>query len=562
MTVNDAIDVILVAPPQDFYFGGEGCRRRTAPDVRDRSRKNFENGQKLGVNAFFTMEAPLLPRRPDEEGSSIGACTFNFSNSIIGAGCIGLGGAMAQSGGLVSCLTIVVFAWLFKLSLDLLIELSLDFQVETYEGLAFLALGKRGRSGVIASKMLYSFGCLIAYVVVCKDNLGPAIKSLIFGDGDDSESPGSLGKFLDDGALVTWSIGALVVLPLCLLRDMKPLSMFSVVSIVSMIVIVGIVTYLYFVPSPPIRQEGGTLYDRWFQTHPAYLSCLGTFVFTYASQHIVHMAFHSLKPELRTLENWKAISTCSIGLAATVSLSIGVMVYVTFWDSAQSDIFNMYPSILIVNIAKLLLCVTLLLTFPLPFTCRELFLLLFTTTTCGFSEDDEDQDELMLRITPSTHDNPEDPLIELECCSLEEADGDRRTHVRMSSFHHDAYQPILDDLSETASEDEVVSRDNWKSHFFIPHRKLQLKLLYHVIVTTIFWFTVMVLAIAAPNLGDVLDVVGCASGTMIAFFYPGAIAYKLRGYSWKVALIFGAGIVIFPVGTYYSLKKLIDDLRS
>ena len=36
----------------------------------------------------------------------------------------GLGGAIAQSGGLISCLSIAGFAWLTKISLDLVIQLS------------------------------------------------------------------------------------------------------------------------------------------------------------------------------------------------------------------------------------------------------------------------------------------------------------------------------------------------------------------------------------------------------------------------------------------------------
>ena len=50
--------------------------------------------------------------------------TFNFTNSIIGAGAMGLGGAFAASGGLISVICLVGFAYLMKLSLDLIVDLS------------------------------------------------------------------------------------------------------------------------------------------------------------------------------------------------------------------------------------------------------------------------------------------------------------------------------------------------------------------------------------------------------------------------------------------------------
>ncbi|GKY92652.1 hypothetical protein MPSEU_000235300 [Mayamaea pseudoterrestris] len=498
-------------------------------------------------------------------GSSSASAIFNFTNAMIGAGCLGLGSAMAKSGGLLSILTLVVFAWLFKQSLDLLIALSLRHDAPTYEGLAQLALGHYGRLGLMASKFLYSFGCLVAYVVVVKDNLGPALQSLLFGnegDGsyDDDTIMSTMHAMLKNDVVVTWSVGVLVMLPLCLLRDMTPLATFSVVSVFGMITITAIVIYLFASPtsSESIRMPGvGTLYEHWFEIRPAYLECLGTFVFTYASQHVVHMAFSSLKPELRTLEEWQTISKYAIGLSAFVSTTVGVFVYMTFWESTESDIFDMYPSIPIVNLAKMLLCFTLLLTFPLPFfTCRELFLLFITT-----ADNDEEADLRLIETTPSTHDNPDDPLLELESCSLDGSAGHlpgRTRHVRVSSFHDSA---ISRQLCFDDDEDEIWRFSGWRSRVFrSPIQDLQLKLPYHFIWTITMWFIVIYLAIAAPNLGDVLNVVGCASGTMIAFLFPGAIAYRLEGYSWKAALIFGTGLVIAPVGTYFSVKKLIEDL--
>ena len=69
---------------------------------------------------------------------------------------------------------------------------------------------------------------------------------------------------------------------------------------------------------------------------------------------MVHMAYASLKPELRTIDNWKKVSTCSLSLASAVSLSVGLFAYMTFWQAQGSDIFEMYPNLAVISFARLL----------------------------------------------------------------------------------------------------------------------------------------------------------------------------------------------------------------
>jgi len=333
-------------------------------------------------------------------GSSLGGAIFNFTNSIVGAGAIGLGGAIAESGGAISIAAIVFFGVLTKLSLDLIIRLSVETEGAhgSYEDLGKIGFGWIGYLIIMASKFLYSFGCLVAYVIVVKDNLGPAIRSLMYGS---AECQSFFCSFLGKDFWMTWAASTLVILPLCLLRDMTPLARLSLFSVLSMVSIVAIVIYLYVAnPNDEIREPGLGLYVDWLQVRFGFLewyaSCgkncvlllrriqiltttcrrspqnsLGTFVFTFVSQHTVHLTFGSLKPNLRTCQNWEKVSTASLLISGTVSLSIGVFVYMSFWQTTQSDIFEIYPAIPVIDLAKILLCVTMLLTFPLPFfTCR------------------------------------------------------------------------------------------------------------------------------------------------------------------------------------------------
>jgi amino acid permease len=78
-------------------------------------------------------------------------------------------------------------------------------------------------------------------------------------------------------------------------------------------------------------------------------------------------------------------------------------------------------------------------------------------------------------------------------------------------------------------------------------------------LTVALWGISTELAIRAPSLGDVLNVVGCGAGTVIAYFLPGLFDLKLNGYSHLAMLLLVVGTSVGLVGTYSSLTKLIGD---
>jgi amino acid permease len=495
------------------------------------------------------------------DGSSVRAAVFNFTNAIIGAGAIGLGGAFALSGGCIAIVSILACAYLTKLSLDLVLELSLLQGVTTYEDLGLFGLGRVGKLCVTWSKLLYSFGCLIAYLIVVKDNLGPAFLSLVSGGG--AALPPLIDQILHNADLLTFLTSLLVILPLCMLRDMTPLANFSMMSVLAMIMIVGIVAALYFFP--PVTEhhqdKETSVYEDWFEIRwNGYLQSLGTYVFTFVSvrqrksvvcietaycsflklknllicwtkflqQHMVHMAYASLKPELRTLDNWKKVSSLSLSMASAVSLSVGLFAYMTFWQAQGSDIFEMYPNLSVISFARLLLCGTMLLTFPLPFfTCRELLILLSTEPCTG---------DNVARIGAAS---PADALDD-ENCDLE---------VPLLSS-----STIVDTTGTGLAESLLPPLPRWLI------AKNQLRTAYHVMVTFALWLATTCLAIVAPNLGDILAIVGCATGSAIAFVLPSLLALKLQGYSHKALVLLLVGVTVFFVGSFYSGRKLIQDV--
>ena len=89
----------------------------------------------------------------------------------------------------------------------------------------------------------------------------------------------------------------------------------------------------------------------------------------------------------------------------------------------------------------------------------------------------------------------------------------------------------------------------------------QLKLAWHFSVTFSIWLAVTMLAIKSPSLGDVLNLVGSFSGTLIAFVLPSAFSFRLRGYSLMAWIILVVGGVIGFLGSTFAFAKFFRDIQ-
>jgi len=555
----------------------------------------------------------------------------------------------------------------------------------TYEELGRAAFGSVGRMSVLLSKALYSFGCLIAYVVVIRDNFGLAIRRLAGGsppftlmmwdyendecDTWDSETmDGFNGRCLrnptpsetndetiwwqDDGFLAFW-VSAIFMLPLSCPRTMEPLAKFSFFSILSIFFLVGAVIYLYFTCTDPAGGAMGdsTFYENWIEirSFSGLFQSLGTFVFTFICHHTVNLAYEELPSEIRHPTIWRRVSTNSIVLATETSLSLGIFTYLTFGVHTPTDVLMGYPSDLTVaNIARLLLCATMVLTFPLPFlTCREMITLImvdirnhcrqrngsrcscFQRCSACFSGFRARLAGLLSRqrgdnVHIETHQDGHDEELEGNFVEMQQPtsyfehlrrklgsfrirssrhtnndhawwdgineDGRNFNRPLLNEHDDDDYEeeiPILQDIgggqgrevfpsplsSPSPSEsEETTSSDESTAYSFqqlqppswiVPESNgRQLVPAFHAIITFILWLIVTILAIKAPSLGDVLDLVGAFTGTMIAFILPALFSFKLKGYTRISCAILVIGGVVGSVGTFFSFVKFVEDLST
>jgi amino acid permease len=503
----------------------------------------------------------------------------------------------------------------------------------TYEELGRAAYGSKGRLAVLTSKCLYSFGCLVAYVVVVRDNFGPALRRIV--TSSVSESKGNQWPaWLQDDDYLAFLVSATIMLPLSCPRTMEPLAKFSLVSVLSIMFLALSVMYLYFSCTDPVATES-TFYENWVEirSFSGFFESLGTFVFTFVCHHVVNIAYESLPMKLRNPETWRKVSTNSIVMSTEASLAIGLFAYMTFGANTPADVLLAYPpEITLANISRLLLCLTMVLTFPLPFlTCREMIVLIIVDThrlyyvhglnrfnvfsgcfavlrrklwTFLYKKKGSDQTNVQVQIETDIDEpaeigdramemqqpvfvrkrftnwrkklwifnqkkedewwDPAEPLLEEEENPLLNSSIGGLKGEAVNPSPLSSPEPSISSSEESSySEESLPTFRLPKPAWLQPDGNgRQLCFCWHVIVTFILWMLATMSAIKAPSLGDVLDLVGAFTGTLLAFVLPALFSFKLKGYSRLSCAILSIGGFVGICGTISSLMKFVDDTHE
>jgi sodium-coupled neutral amino acid transporter 11 len=467
--------------------------------------------------------------------STVVGASLNLSNSIIGAGCIGYGGAMARTGGLASLAIVASFGVLTKYSFDVCVDLAIDYcpAPASFEELGRAAYGRAGRVAVMLSKGSFAFGSIVAYIIILKDNLAPAARHLLLGDDSgDLSGLGPVASFLldDDGA--AFVLSAAVMLPLSLLRDPTPLERFSTLKLSIFVLIIGIVIYLWATTATAVSlnesgRGGQDWGEHWLVVRPGCWQSMGTFLFTFVTHNVVHLVYNSLDAAIRTSANWHKVTTRSILLASAMCVPVGLFVYMTSWEETTSNLFDQYPPSKAVDTCRIFLALCMLFTYPLAFfSVRELLIISL----------------------------PGQGLPPVAATSAWQSSGKQQVESLLPAVET---TPLVANLF--ASSDVQPSTE---ASYLMPGNDRQLRTPYHVALTVSLWAVTVVLALAAPSLGDVLNLVGCASGSTIGFLLPALFSFRLRGYTTVALLMLVVGIVVGGFGTYLSLVQLTEDVQS
>jgi len=550
---------------------------------------------------------------------------------------------------------ILVMAVISKLSVDMLIRLSRQDDVEpntdnhhaddpsdlaesaissrhqqqvlllSYEDLSQWVFGFTGQAVVVVTKFLYSFACTVAFLFTIKIHLASSLKQLLFENNhvpnyqeeeqdEQQRHYGMISHFLSHPVWVTGLVSVTVLLPLCLLPEMRHLVPASAISMAAMMICIILILlhkneeYLSPVDNNTLvtaTSEGDA--TQWLYAPATVLSpsssamSLGTLVTMFVSHHVAHLIALALPlKSQRTLFRWKQISTVATALSTflVIALSYAIDSMVRGGPSDQNELSSLLDyknsesnsSTAEMSLIKFLLCVVLLMSFPLPFSAaRELLVDLLTLIT------------MMMMKCWKRYSGQFDPDMD---GIHRETDHSEQTVISNSSFvdsifasrsnsENDLEEPLLeqdfdfDDArgSNTASEGFRATLLRWYQKLAGTDRQQQLKFMYHIFVSFKLWKVVTGLAVLAPSssryVGNILDVLQCAFGTVIAFILPACLALQLqqqilRGrhqrlgehhqlsndsvhdLSSRTLLALGVGGLVGLIGTLLRLKELVE----
>lgn len=281
---------------------------------------------------------------------------FIVVNAAMGAGLLNMPQAFSYAGGIVSGMMIQLGFFIFILSsLVMLGYCAKVYNCATYQEVIQRVCGKAVGTTTECFIILYMFGTSIAMLIIVGDQLDKIIEAII---GDDF---GASWYFNRKFTMSLFSV--LVILPLCIPKDISFLRYASIVGVSACIYVVVIVVVKYatgnYTPGN-VRTSPQSAYE-FFEAVPAIF-------FAYQCHVSSIPVFASLKH--KTSRNWLLIISCAIGICFSTYTLTAICGYLTFGDKVSSDVLQSYDaSDVSVIIARVAIFVAMLTSYPVVHFC-------------------------------------------------------------------------------------------------------------------------------------------------------------------------------------------------
>eukprot|EP01083_Nonionella_stella_P049420 131702_1 len=289
----------------------------------------------------------------NKDRTSVHSTSFNFINSIIGAGIIGLPFALAECGFILGVILLFLVALICDYVARILVETGVKQNKHNFEVLADHLLGPKGYYAVVVSMFLFAFGAMVAYLVIIGDTV-PMVFSHVFSESHP----------LASRRVCIVLFGILLIFPLCLLKSMANLAWSSSLSVLSVaVIVVAIVSQ-----APGEARDQGISAET--QAHPyafirpSVFAGIGALSFAFVCQHSSFIVFNTLYEP--TVERWALVTHISVGVSWVASCILAVGAYLSFFGESQGDILNNFDfKNVFINVARMLLAMTMVFTYPM-----------------------------------------------------------------------------------------------------------------------------------------------------------------------------------------------------
>lgn len=297
---------------------------------------------------------------PYEGTGTIFSSVLNFTNSIVGAGVIGLPFALAQAGLWLGIILLGLLTVIVDWTVRLLVTTSKLASRHNYQDLMEFAFGKAGLITISIFQFAFAFGAMCAYTVILGDTATPVLRQFFGSD------PGPLLSILLSRRFITAFFTLSVSFPLSLYRDINKLSKTSAIAISALIII-----YIaMLIEGPQELPENRGKVELSF-ANSEFLQSIGVISFAFVCHHNSFLIFGSMKTP--TLDRWRTVTHMSTFLSFFFSLLMALTGYFIFGTKTQANILNNFShDNVFINIARLLFALNMFTTYPLEcFVCRE-----------------------------------------------------------------------------------------------------------------------------------------------------------------------------------------------
>ncbi|XP_033219726.1 putative sodium-coupled neutral amino acid transporter 11 [Belonocnema kinseyi] len=294
--------------------------------------------------------------------TSLPLASFNFINSIIGSGVIGIPYALHQAGFGLGIILLLVVAILTDYSLILMVRCGHICGEMSYQGLMRAGFGRTGFYILTALQFMYPFIAMVSYNVVVGDTV---TKVLIRVTGI---SDSSFLWFLVRREIVIFLSTILITVPLCLYRNVARLAKISFLSLVC----VGFILLAIVIRMETMSTVVRSAEHSWrFANFPGIIPAVGIMAFAFMCHHNTFLIYGSI--ERATQKKWDVVTHWSLFTSFLVAASFGIAGYSTFTTYVQGDLMENYCwNDDFMNFARVMFSGTILLTFPIEcFVTRE-----------------------------------------------------------------------------------------------------------------------------------------------------------------------------------------------
>ncbi|XP_077264572.1 putative sodium-coupled neutral amino acid transporter 11 isoform X1 [Temnothorax americanus] len=346
-----------------------GMAHAASNDVNEKSyildaKKNLEDVGSVASEESYDDTRHLVGEQEGESDkfSSLPLASFNFINSIIGSGVIGIPYALHQAGFGLGIALLILVAALTDYSLILMVRSGHICGEMSYQGLMRASFGRVGFYILTVLQFIYPFIAMISYNVVVGDTVTTVLVRMT---GTDQ------WNIFAHRNIVTLLTTLCIIVPLCLYRNIARLARISFLSLVC----IGFILLAIFIRMDTMSDTVPSQKDSWrFANFSGIVQSIGIMAFAFMCHHNTFLIYGSI--ERATQQKWDVVTHWSLFTSFLIAAAFGIAGYATFTSYVQGDLMENYClDDDLMNFARIMFSGTILLTFPIEcFVTREVLM--------------------------------------------------------------------------------------------------------------------------------------------------------------------------------------------